>query len=86
MTAFLFASLWILAAAGMLGAYVFGFTAGRAYVSDRTFGPVAAGLVRIEGTSESLAALADEPLPYWPAELLDDAGRLPCTHRDCRRA
>ena len=45
MTALLFILLWVFAAVGTLGAYCFGVCVGRAYVSDRTFGPVAAGLV-----------------------------------------
>lgn len=54
--------------AAMAATYALGHYHGRAYVSDRTFGPVAAGLVRIEAAADRLEELADEPIPYLPVE------------------
>lgn len=56
------------ASAVFVGTYALGHRHGRAYVSDRTFGPVAAGLVRIEAASEALEVALDEPIPYLLAD------------------
>lgn len=54
------------ASAVFVGTYALGHYHGRAYVSDRTFGPVAAW-GRIEAASDALEVALDEPVPYWPA-------------------
>lgn len=65
-------ALYAVAAGAVFTAtYALGHYHGRAYVSDRTFGPVAAGLVRIEAASAQLEVALDEPIPYVPVELAD---------------
>lgn len=62
MSADLLLALYAVAASAVFTAtYALGHRHGRAYVSDRTFGPIAAGLVRIEAASSQLEVLADEP-------------------------
>lgn len=68
MSADLLLALYAVAASAVFTAtYALGHRHGRAYVSDRTFGPIAAGLVRIEAASSQLEVALDEPVPYWPA-------------------
>lgn len=64
-------ALYALAASAVfVGTYALGHYHGRVAASDRMFGPVAAGLVRVEHSLDDLERLADEPVPY----LLTDPG------------
>jgi hypothetical protein len=77
MTADLILALYAVGASAVfVGTYALGHRHGRAYVSDRTFGPVAAW-GRVEAASDRLEELAeDEPISLWPTQADYDRAQL----------